>query len=174
MDRCLNNKQCTEETFYDRETDSYFKLLQLEGSSLAWNITCNGPIKMPIDIKVGSKLYLWDFFLNSIKLMQVDEEADVRISYYTPVERDPNDLEKYHWTHEPWTECSMACGGGKLRLFESFVLLFVQGIQEKRAICERIEDQQEVSPGLCDPERRKDDISQSCNAAPCPPEYVFS
>ena len=46
----------------------------------------------------------------------------------------------------------------------------LKGIQEKRAICQRLEDAVEVSPGLCNPEMRKDDISQSCNAAPCPPE----
>ena len=50
--------------------------------------------------------------LKTLKLMQIDEIADVRISFYTPRKRDPNELEKYHWTYDNWTPCTMSCGGG--------------------------------------------------------------
>ena len=41
------------EVIYDKETDSFFTLLPLSSSDTdAWEITCKGPIKMPIDIKV--------------------------------------------------------------------------------------------------------------------------
>ena len=44
------------EVIYDAETDSFFTLIPLTNSdSAAWEITCKGPIKMPIDIKVREK-----------------------------------------------------------------------------------------------------------------------
>ena len=55
MDHCLN-QACTKEVIYDEDTDSFFTLLPLPHSdSLAWNITCNGPVKMPIEIKVSKE-----------------------------------------------------------------------------------------------------------------------
>ena len=112
MDHCLS-RSCTKEVIYDEDTDSFFTLLPLpQSDSSAWNITCNGPIKMPIDIKVRILTKIVIYIMNSMKLMQIDEIADVRITFYTPRKRDPNELEKYHWTYDNWTPCTMSCGGG--------------------------------------------------------------
>ena len=51
--------------------------------------------------------------------MQLDEEAEVRISFYVPRKLDPNEREKYRWTYDQWTPCTQSCAGGEFNICQT-------------------------------------------------------
>ena len=104
--KCVNKN-----VIYSQATKSYFKLNYFPDSP-GWNISCNGPLKMPIKVKVyflkATKLEVYWCF----QLLVRDATADVQLTYYTPIMRNESELAKYKWTHAPWTPCSATCAGG--------------------------------------------------------------
>ena len=108
--KCVNKN-----VIYSDSTKSFFKLDYFPDSS-GWNISCNGPLKMPITVKVlfSIQLLVNCLFIIELQLLVRDATANVHLTYYTPLMRNESELAKYKWTHAPWTPCSATCAGGLL------------------------------------------------------------
>ena len=64
-----------------------------------------------------------------------DKKAEVEMSYFTEIIRDPSEYGFYRWSHTAWGNCSEICAGG---------------IQTRKTQCERIKDKEIVSDTFCD------------------------
>ena len=64
-----------------------------------------------------------------------DKKAEVEMSYFTEVIRDPSEYGLYTWGHSAWGNCSEICAGG---------------VQSRRTHCQRIKDNEIVADSFCD------------------------
>ncbi|GMS99477.1 hypothetical protein PENTCL1PPCAC_21652, partial [Pristionchus entomophagus] len=67
--------------------------------------------------------------------------------------------EDFHWKHSEWSPCSASCLGGKQRALLQ---------------CIQLSSGRPVAWSNCDGRRRPPERTRSCNAKPCPPEWVVS